>query len=296
MASSPGHRHPHRQAGGGGTNRRLRPIPLSSEGVRGRSSTASGRGPARGSRAELRRTSSSSGSSTSRPDLVHKPHPDLHRRRAPLLTTGPDQSACRPSLRPARRRGGRARKSNTRNVRRALIGMSDKGPSLDVHRTGVLPRRRPVLVTLPVDPAGSSDPDDLATWPSQPLVGKPPRHCADLRLRPIPSLPEEGREESSIAPRPGTTRGFTTFLSHTSGSGESSTMCPRSSTDRTPDLHRAARRLVERPLVRMRAVRRPRRPRADADRHRTAPRPGHRWAGRRRSVPPAARWQGTRSR
>jgi len=29
--------------------------------------------------------------------------------------------------------------------------MSDKGPSLDVRRTGVPPRRRPVLVTLPAD-------------------------------------------------------------------------------------------------------------------------------------------------
>jgi len=31
-------------------------------------------------------------------------------------------------------------------------------------------------MTLPVDLVGSSDPDDLATWSSQPPVGKPPRH------------------------------------------------------------------------------------------------------------------------
>jgi hypothetical protein len=98
------------------------------------------------------------------------------------------------------------------NVRRALIGMSDKGPSLDDRETKVSPRRRPVLVTLPVDRADSSDPDDLATWPPQPLVGKPPRHCTDLRLRPIPLLPEEEREESSMAWNPTATRAFATFL------------------------------------------------------------------------------------
>jgi hypothetical protein len=119
------------------------------------------------------------------------------------------------------------------NARRALIGMSDKGPSLDDHGTEIPPRRRPVLVTLPADRAGSSDPDDLATWPPQPLVGKPPRHCADLRLRPIPLLPEEEREESSIARNPIATRPCSEFLSHTAGSGGSST-------ENDPVVHRSS--------------------------------------------------------
>src|SRR5262249_18598837 len=113
------------------------------------------------------------------------------------------------------------------NVRRALIGMSDKGPSLDDHRTEVLPRRRPVLVTLPVDPASSSDPDDLVTCPPQPLVASRRRHCLDLRLRLIPSSPEEEGEESSIRRAPLATRARATFLSHSSVSGESSTNTPR---------------------------------------------------------------------
>src|SRR5690348_13103406 len=104
--------------------------------------------------------------------------------------------------------------------------MSDKGPSLDVHGTEVPPRRRPVLVTLPVDPAGSSDPVGLVTWPPQPLVGKPSRHCLDLRLRPISSFPEEEREESSMRHDTVATRPSTTFLSHTPVSGESSTKGP----------------------------------------------------------------------
>src|ERR1044071_6779974 len=110
---------------------------------------------------------------------------------------------------------------------RALAGKCEKGPHR-YERQGPFTRRSqdrspatPPTGTgdAPGRSVGSSDPDGLVTWPPQPPVGKPPGHCLDLRLRPIPLLPEEEREGSSIAPEPGATRGSTTFLSHTSGSG-----------------------------------------------------------------------------
>ena len=107
MASSPGHRHLLRQAGGGGTDRLLRPIPLSPEGSRGRSSTGSELGGTRGSGPESRRTAVSSRSSTSRPAFVHKLPHELHRIRPVVLTSGPDQIRAR------------ARRSRARSVRRS---------------------------------------------------------------------------------------------------------------------------------------------------------------------------------
>ncbi len=64
------------------------------------------------------------------------------------------------------------------NGRRALVGMSYKGPSAG-ERLGQArgPLHRPVLVTLPIDPADSSDPGGPVTWPPRCLsqqAGRPP--------------------------------------------------------------------------------------------------------------------------
>lgn len=123
-----------------------------------------------------------------------------------------------------------------RNRRRALVGMSDKGPSgwCSVgprHEAGV--RRstaRPVPVTLPVDPAGSSDPGDPVTWPPPPPPGKPFGGGTDRRSRPIPRPPEGLRGRSSTGPDPGPTRVFGHDFGRTSISPGPSTAPGRSST------------------------------------------------------------------
>jgi hypothetical protein len=79
------------------------------------------------------------------PLVLHKLRPELHRNRARVLRSGPDQIAplvaevasASPGFDTRRELALRA----IGNVRRALIGMSDKGPSLDDHGTGVPPRR-----------------------------------------------------------------------------------------------------------------------------------------------------------
>ena len=60
--------------------------------------------------------------------------------------------------------------------------------------------QRPVLVTLPIDPAGSSDPGGPVTWPPRHLSSKLAGRCVDLRLRPIPLSPEGVREREFYAP------------------------------------------------------------------------------------------------
>jgi hypothetical protein len=190
-----------------------------------------------------------------------------------------------------------------RNVRRALIGMSDKGPSLDVRRTGVPPRRRPVLVTLPVDPAA----------PPTPMASSP------------------GHRSPSAASRRGTVRIFVSARSRSSRRKNVRRVLlparrwpqevsrlffhilrvpvgppherPESSTEATPDLHRTTVQPVEGRL-RIRAARGPSRtpprtlwrPPTVGGRHRTVRRPGPRSAGRRRSRRPAARWPDILSR
>src|SRR3954447_11300482 len=69
---------------GGGTDRLLRPIPLSPKGVRERSSIRSEPSPTRVFANRIRRTSVSSGSSTALRDVVHRRPPTLHRNRVHL--------------------------------------------------------------------------------------------------------------------------------------------------------------------------------------------------------------------
>src|SRR4051812_24682198 len=105
--------------------------------------------------------------------------------------------------------------------------MSYKGPSLasDPSRS---PRPSPLTgkVTQPVDPVFDSDPGGPRHPASATPASKLAEHRTDLRLRPIPLFPEEGREESSMPGGPGTTRVRGHYLSHTWSSGGSSTGDP----------------------------------------------------------------------
>ena len=98
------------------------------------------------------------------------PHQQRGPRRSavPRPRAGPVGSAAEPASLATRRGNGR----------RALIGMSYKGPSAG-ERPGQArgPLHRPVLVTLPIDPADSSDPGGPVTWPPRRLsqqAGRPP--------------------------------------------------------------------------------------------------------------------------
>jgi hypothetical protein len=127
---------------GGGADRLLRPIPLSPEGVRGRSSTGSRPRCTRGSSDELRRTPISSGSSTTRPLLLHNLSPRLHRKRARLLTSGPDQVRAR------------ARRSRARSARRSSSVRLTSERSDEVSATSRNPVRRQLRVVYPGPPSG----------------------------------------------------------------------------------------------------------------------------------------------
>jgi hypothetical protein len=168
MASSPGHRHPLRQAGGGDTDRRLRPIPLSSEGVRGRSSTGSRWDRTRGWRAQLRRTPISSGSSTTRPCLLHKLHRELHRNRGRLLRSGPDQVRAR-----ARRSRARSGKEVEERRRTPALGKCEKGPHR-YERQGPFTRRSQDRSPA-TPPTGTGDAPGRS---SRLLRSRCPRHLA----------------------------------------------------------------------------------------------------------------------
>jgi hypothetical protein len=193
MASSPGHRHPLRQAGGGDTDRRLRPIPLSSEGVRGRSSTGSRWDRTRGWRAQLRRIPISSGSSTTRPCLLHKLHRELHRNRGRLLRSGPDQVRARARRSRARsgkeveerRRTPAAKQGRTRRVSKpgrararrspgaTALGKCEKGPHR-YERQGPFTRRSQDRSPA-TPPTGTGDAPGRS---SRLLRSRCPRHLA----------------------------------------------------------------------------------------------------------------------
>jgi hypothetical protein len=118
-----------------------------------------------------------------------------------------------PAPRRRKRQAFRGRGSEKGKSRRALIGMSDKGPSggdpsgLGTGPWSGGPPLRPVLVTLPVDPVSSSDPGGPVTWPPRLPPSTLGDRRTDLRLRPIPPFPEEVRGRSSKPANP-TPQGF----------------------------------------------------------------------------------------
>jgi hypothetical protein len=98
-------------------------------------------------------------------------------RHAMTRRTGP---AVRVAMRPVTRLGFETRRAlprfaaGARNARRALIGMSDKGPSLAI--TGTSPDHALTgPVTLPVDPVFASDPGSLR----HPATAAPPRQAGE---------------------------------------------------------------------------------------------------------------------
>ena len=175
---------PPSKLGGHRVDLRLRPIPLSPDEVRRESSTGRMPSPTRVFLVFSRHTSSSGVSSTARIVVVHRDRPVVHS----------DHSACGLQRHPPpqrNRKSGRrrpplaqvhrlppTRTGGSGNGRRALVGMSYKGPSAG-ERPGQArgPLHRPVLVTLPIDPADSSDPGGPVTWPPRRLsqqAGRPP--------------------------------------------------------------------------------------------------------------------------
>ena len=168
---------PPSKLGGHRMDLRLRPIPLSPEEVRRESSTGRMPSPTRVFRAFSRHTSSSGVSSTGRVPVLHRDRPVVHSRPRILWTAAAvsAQPGCRSSASLGSHHRGRHAPGNGR---RALVGMSYKGPSL-VSLPGQArgPHHRPVLVTLPIDPADSSDPGGPVTWPPRRLsqqAGRPP--------------------------------------------------------------------------------------------------------------------------